>query len=101
MGFKNVESWNKAAIFKHMWAVSCKKDNLWVKWVHQVYIRGEDFWEHSAPASSSWYWRNVVSIKDAFKGYYRQGLIGREYTIAKGYKLIQGDTARVYWDKLV
>ncbi|XP_062080432.1 uncharacterized protein LOC133785194 [Humulus lupulus] len=36
LGFKNSTVWNIAAIGKYVWAVAEKKDNLWVKWVHDV-----------------------------------------------------------------
>ena len=38
LGFKKLEVWNKAACLKYIWAVSQKQDNLWVKWIHHVYL---------------------------------------------------------------
>uniref|UniRef100_A0A803NTX5 Reverse transcriptase domain-containing protein n=1 Tax=Cannabis sativa TaxID=3483 RepID=A0A803NTX5_CANSA len=41
LGLKSVGDWNIAAMFKYVWAVANKEDNLWVKWVHCVYIKKE------------------------------------------------------------
>ncbi|XP_030477894.1 uncharacterized protein LOC115694932 [Cannabis sativa] len=64
IGFQDIAKWNQVAIAKHVWAIATKKDNLWVKWVHNVYIEDEDWWGYEAPIHSSWYWRRLVSIKD-------------------------------------
>ncbi|XP_030494848.2 uncharacterized protein LOC115710631 [Cannabis sativa] len=42
LGFRCISDWNKAALFKYVWAIAKKEDNLWVKWVHNVYIKDED-----------------------------------------------------------
>ena len=38
LGIRNIFLWNTAAIGKYVWAVEKKLDNLWVKWIHAVYI---------------------------------------------------------------
>lgn len=35
----NLILWNKAAITKHLWALTMKKDCLWIKWLHNFYIK--------------------------------------------------------------
>ncbi|XP_062088539.1 uncharacterized protein LOC133795106 [Humulus lupulus] len=67
MGFQNILSWNIAAIGKYIWAVASKKDNLWVKWVHNVYIKDADWWAYTAPTQSSWYWKKIVAVKECIK----------------------------------
>uniref|UniRef100_A0A803NIW5 Reverse transcriptase domain-containing protein n=1 Tax=Cannabis sativa TaxID=3483 RepID=A0A803NIW5_CANSA len=54
LGLLNVAKWNVATMFKQVWAVA-NKDNLWVKWVHCVYIKHHNWWEYKAPQSSNWY----------------------------------------------
>uniref|UniRef100_A0A803PHP5 Reverse transcriptase domain-containing protein n=1 Tax=Cannabis sativa TaxID=3483 RepID=A0A803PHP5_CANSA len=63
IGFQDIAKWNQAAIAKHVWAIATKKDNLWVKWVHNVYIEDEDWWGYEAPIHSIGIGR-LVSIKD-------------------------------------
>lgn len=35
----DLEKWNVAAIIKFLWALTCKADKLWVRWVHSYYIK--------------------------------------------------------------
>lgn len=43
LGLKNIYQWNLAAIGMQVWNISAEKDDLWVKWVSGVYLRGADF----------------------------------------------------------
>jgi len=40
LGLKNFVFWNKANIAKLVWYIAMKKDVLWVKWVHEKYLKG-------------------------------------------------------------
>ncbi|XP_075074555.1 uncharacterized protein LOC142162138 [Nicotiana tabacum] len=42
----NMRIWNKAAILKHLWALTMKKDALWIKWTHNYYIKTLQKWTH-------------------------------------------------------
>ena len=39
LGFIDLHAWNLALLSKSLWKIQSKKDSLWVKWVHQVYIK--------------------------------------------------------------
>ncbi|XP_060972592.1 uncharacterized protein LOC115717990 [Cannabis sativa] len=54
LGIKKIIEWNSAALFKYVWALANKEDNLWVKWIHNVYLKEEDWWEYQAPSHESW-----------------------------------------------
>uniref|UniRef100_A0A803NHZ5 Reverse transcriptase n=1 Tax=Cannabis sativa TaxID=3483 RepID=A0A803NHZ5_CANSA len=43
LGQMYIPQWNAAAMVKHVWAIEKKKDNLWVKWVHSVYIKHQSW----------------------------------------------------------
>lgn len=95
LGLKDIYLWNIAAIGKHVWHLALKKDILWVKWVAEVYLKGDEFWTHQPPTNGSWYWRRIIAVRDRL----RQGFSGTiwlsscngRYTIASGYKWLQGD----------
>ena len=53
IGFMSISEWNRAALIKNVWSIATKKDNLWVKWVHNVYIKHEEWWGYKAPPQSS------------------------------------------------
>jgi len=55
LGLKNFEAWNKATVAKLVWAISTKKDVLWVKWVHSRYIKEREWWDYTPPHEASWY----------------------------------------------
>ncbi|XP_062099719.1 uncharacterized protein LOC133805553 [Humulus lupulus] len=92
LGFKNSRDWNIAALGKYIWAVAEKKDDLWVKWVHHVYIKQVDWWNYIAPASSSWYWKKVVEVKEKFKNLFSLPQVKPErYQIRYGYNIIHAE----------
>ena len=55
LGIKNLDKWNVASIAKLVWAISLKKDILWVRWVHGRYIKGRDWWGCTPKGDTSWY----------------------------------------------
>ncbi|XP_062119169.1 uncharacterized protein LOC133832910 [Humulus lupulus] len=85
LGFKNLENWNVSAIGKHVWALAQKKGNLWVKWVHSVYLKDTDWWEYKAPLDSSWYWRKIMQVKEMMAGCFSKQQLesGETYSIKK------------------
>lgn len=44
LGLGKIQIWNKAALGRYVWEINAKKENLWIKWVNEVYIRNEDWW---------------------------------------------------------
>lgn len=63
LNVKNCRLWNLASIGKLLWLLVRKKDMLWVKWVHGVYMRNNsDVWEHTPPAECSWYWKKLHKV---------------------------------------
>lgn len=47
-----------------MWQIGCGKDDLWVKWVHAIYIRDTDWWSYHAPVRASWVIKYLSKVKD-------------------------------------
>ncbi|XP_049381419.1 uncharacterized protein LOC125845987 [Solanum stenotomum] len=41
LGIVDCMIWNEAAIAKYVWNIAKKADNLWVKWVNQIYLKEE------------------------------------------------------------
>lgn len=94
LGLKDVRLWNVAAIGKQVWHLAAKKDFLWVRWVAGIYLKDDDFWLHQALASSSWYWRKLLDVRDqlrqGFRGAVWSGTVTGEYTVSSGYQWLQG-----------
>uniref|UniRef100_A0A803PH97 Reverse transcriptase domain-containing protein n=1 Tax=Cannabis sativa TaxID=3483 RepID=A0A803PH97_CANSA len=66
-GFTKTAEWNVAALFKYVWAIANKEDNLWVRWIRNVYLKEEEWWRYKAPIQGSWYWKQIVAAKDQLK----------------------------------
>lgn len=81
LGIRNFELWNRAAMFKHFWAVAKKKDNMWVKWIHHVYVKEGDIWGIKAHVDSSYRWKKLLELRDQFVSI---GEWNKEYSIACG-----------------
>ncbi|VFQ89348.1 unnamed protein product [Cuscuta campestris] len=41
LGLRNMELWNRAYIYNYWWDVANDKKNLWVKWIHERYIKND------------------------------------------------------------
>ncbi|KAH0722958.1 hypothetical protein KY289_006002 [Solanum tuberosum] len=100
LGITECIGWNEAAIAKYVWNVENKTDNIWVKWVHQIYIKGADWWQYQPQAESCWYWRKICSIKGKFAAGYSGNKwlhSNGEYTIQSGYRWKSGNGSQWPW----
>lgn len=56
--------WNNAAVGKLVWHIGCGKDDLWVKWVHSIYIKGANWWTYKSRAGASWSFKQIGKVKE-------------------------------------
>lgn len=104
LGFKDSKAWNLAMLGKYVWSLATKEDNIWVKWVDHVYLKGRDWISYSPSTSASWYWRQLCAVKDKFRDGYAQNrwnLGSQKYTAASGYTWIKGERQRVPWAEFI
>uniref|UniRef100_A0A803PCI5 Reverse transcriptase zinc-binding domain-containing protein n=1 Tax=Cannabis sativa TaxID=3483 RepID=A0A803PCI5_CANSA len=102
IGFHDIEKWNQAAVAKHVWEIANKKDNLWVKWVHSVYIDQENWWGYNAPAHNSWYWCRIVKVKEEVKLIFTPDqFTGSDFKIAHMYKMLNQEQRSFHVSKQV
>ncbi|XP_074291036.1 uncharacterized protein LOC141617788 [Silene latifolia] len=105
LGLNCAIQWNKAAVGKLVWWLATKPDQLWVKWINAVYIKGDNWLEYSSTNNSSWSWRKICSVKSIFQESYQHHIWamdqGRDYSIAKGYEFIINKGERVQWHQFV
>ena len=90
---------NQASIAKLVWAVATKKDNLWVKWVHEKYLKTQDWWTYHPPPDCSWYWKKLIQIRDMFRGEdsIHQTWLREGYRVSQGYTWLQDAQTRPTW----
>lgn len=80
-----------------------KQDNVWIKWIHSLYIKGLEWQSYKPCADASWYWRKVCEVKEKLKLYVTREEISNmtHQSIKVVYDRIVGSQERVTWDKLV
>ena len=98
LGIKKIQEWNIAAIGKYVWAIGVKKDNLWIKWINELYIKNGNWWEYQPPTTSSWYWKKLCEVKDRLKRDITEAQLMQmnSYKIKDVYKLLVGEYTRIH-----
>ncbi|XP_074297908.1 uncharacterized protein LOC141628704 [Silene latifolia] len=96
-GIVDLRRWNVAALGKYVWWIAHKEDHLWVKWIHAIYMKHEDWFSYNPKSTASWSWRKICGVKDKLK----QGYVGswwmkqdNHYTIQQGYSWLGGLTGQ-------
>jgi hypothetical protein len=63
LGIRDLSTWNITLLSKLLWKIQAKKDNLWVKWINIMYLRGKDIWETSKRKDDSPLWKRLLDIR--------------------------------------
>ncbi|VFQ94140.1 unnamed protein product [Cuscuta campestris] len=64
LGLKDAGNWNDALLCKHLWNLAAKKDSLWVRWVHSVYIKDADFWQWQPKKRHSVFFKRLAYVRE-------------------------------------
>ncbi|KAL2894836.1 LINE-1 retrotransposable element ORF2 protein [Bienertia sinuspersici] len=100
LGIRNIHIWNLAAVGKHVWAIANKEDNLWVRWVHTIYIRDQSWAGYRPTQICSWIWKLFCKIKDDLLEK-QIDLHSHTYSIKQVYNSLTHTGGKVHWDKVV
>lgn len=68
LGIRDTHLWNMIAIGKLALDVSHKNDNMWVKWVSEVYVKDTPSGNYVAPNNASWVLKAVCTAKNELNG---------------------------------
>ena len=63
LGFRDTKCWNTALLTKALWNIHAKKDTLWVRWINQVYLKGQSLWDWSPNKGDSPLLKRLFGIK--------------------------------------
>ena len=109
LGVRDAKMWNKPLLAKVIWNIHGKKDSLWVRWIHHIYLQITSIWEMSTKKDLSALMKRLLTIRDCVvkqEGTV-QGAMGRMDTW-KGEKLCQTTyeyfrrkQARVVWAGII
>ncbi|XP_019242312.1 PREDICTED: uncharacterized protein LOC109222403 [Nicotiana attenuata] len=108
----NLCNWNKAAIVKHLWAITKKKDCLWIRWVHSYYIKNRSIDIMPIPKSAAWVVRKIIEQRNlilnlpSLQGNIHERLESLQntsggFSIKKLYNLQTPQGQKVYWKSLI
>ncbi|KAK3193376.1 hypothetical protein Dsin_024686 [Dipteronia sinensis] len=48
LGIKDLSSWNKALMIRHLWILIYGTNNLWSSWIKAYHLKGTNLWEAKA-----------------------------------------------------
>ncbi|CAH1447974.1 unnamed protein product [Lactuca virosa] len=63
LGVKDLRKWNDALLAKHVWNVVKNKNSLWVRWVHNNYIRDKNFGDIMYKKNMNWTWKRFLDVR--------------------------------------
>ncbi|XP_074266940.1 uncharacterized protein LOC141590233 [Silene latifolia] len=89
---------------KLVWWIYSKPDSLWVKWVHQIYMKGNEWVNHNPRTHVGGNWKTICSVKDVFSAGYSNGcwLVDMKgYTVSSGYEWLRQKDQQVGWARLI
>ncbi|XP_060969632.1 uncharacterized protein LOC133036883 [Cannabis sativa] len=106
LGFREGKAWNIALMAKYIWAISSKQDNLWVRWIDAIYLRGLSFWTVEFKQDESWYFKKFLRLCSTVNETMVTAAIKRGKFSAKLFYLsfIQAqkiDYARNIWNRMI
>ncbi|RAL52255.1 hypothetical protein DM860_016104 [Cuscuta australis] len=90
LGIKHIQNWNRSNVQKLNWDVASKKDVLWVKWIHNRYIKGSSVWNYIPKIDSCHHWRELIKARTHF----RDMPVTNGYTTRDGYTWLQGESEK-------
>ena len=53
LGIKDLISWNKALMIRHLWNLVHGSNNLWSTWIKTHHLKDKSIWEVKAPQTCS------------------------------------------------
>lgn len=63
LGIKDLISWNKALMIRHLWNLVHGSNNLWSTWIKAHHLKDRSIWEVKAPKICSWNWRKLLKLR--------------------------------------
>ena len=64
LGFIDLNACNSALLSKFIWNLQTKNDSLWVKWIHQIYLKWSSFGEYVSTKQDSQIIKQLILIRD-------------------------------------
>lgn len=67
LGFGDLHSYNKALLAKQAWRILNNPNDLWVKFLKDLYFPNNSFIGPKCNNNSSWLWKSIIKCRDLLK----------------------------------
>ncbi|KAL2930273.1 LINE-1 retrotransposable element ORF2 protein, partial [Bienertia sinuspersici] len=104
LGIKDIHIWNTASLGRYVRALATKRDNLWVKWVHAIYLKDSSWADYCPKPDVSWYWKKIWECKQKLndKGLTVADLQNwHKFSVKKVYLALKEENPKVFWHRNV
>ncbi|XP_020250863.1 uncharacterized protein LOC109828245 [Asparagus officinalis] len=64
LGIYSAQLWNSASALRSIWIIHSNKESLWIKWIHENYLKHKDIWQVEARSGDSWMWKQLFRIRN-------------------------------------
>uniref|UniRef100_A0A803NIU9 Reverse transcriptase Ty1/copia-type domain-containing protein n=1 Tax=Cannabis sativa TaxID=3483 RepID=A0A803NIU9_CANSA len=89
LGLRDIQKWNTTTMTRYVWDIASKKDCLFVKWIHNGYLKDRCWWDYEAPTDCNWFWKKLVGVKNQVKAKMdRATFIMQKFNISNTYQLL-------------
>lgn len=101
LNIRDLVLWNKAALLK-LWAISEKKDRLWIRWVHHYIIKHDSIFYYKILKQTSQMLKKVGSLRELVQSQenWNSVLYKGEFSIKHTYQLLLGKFQKVVRRKI-
>ncbi|XP_058784045.1 uncharacterized protein LOC131658808 [Vicia villosa] len=99
-GVIHLATWNVITMVKCLWNLSKKTDNLWVKWVHVYYLKGNNVMTAPVSNSCSWIFKRIMDIRSIVlqvQVVWNRMLASNRFNMTVLYKELNGGIDKVDW----
>nr|XP_016514969.1 PREDICTED: uncharacterized protein LOC107831694 [Nicotiana tabacum] len=59
----NIKIWNRVSLAKTHWYLAHKDDKLWIKWIHEFYLKGHPLTTTRVPQQACWIMRKILEAR--------------------------------------
>ncbi|XP_062089258.1 uncharacterized protein LOC133795819 [Humulus lupulus] len=80
---------------------SWDQDSLWLKWVANIYLKGQSFWSYNLQTDVSWYWRKLIKLRDHFSHDVLKASISKDKLNLTSLYMQLVHKEKVHYDKVV
>lgn len=64
IGLRDIKAWNNALLVKTLWNLQNKKDTLWNKWMHHIYLKQGSLWTYKQRRNDPPMMKKLMGLRD-------------------------------------